>query len=153
MSENDMRVGDTERHEVTEQLSDHFAAGRLDHAEFSERTEHALGARTRGELDDVLQDLPMLPISVQADPPSVSLPGPGDRPHSPRVQWRRSMLYTWAAFGVFFIVLWALTGAGYFWPMWPILGWGIGVATSGIRAYNQPEIAPGNDEGPASLER
>ena len=26
------------------------------------------------------------------------------------------------------VVIWALTSAGYFWPLWPILGWGIGVA-------------------------
>ena len=25
------------------------------------------------------------------------------------------------------IVIWATTGAGYFWPIWPILGWGVGL--------------------------
>jgi hypothetical protein len=25
------------------------------------------------------------------------------------------------------IVIWLATGAGYFWPIWPMLGWGIGV--------------------------
>ena len=25
------------------------------------------------------------------------------------------------------VVIWALTGAAYFWPVWPMLGWGIGV--------------------------
>ncbi len=24
--------------------------------------------------------------------------------------------------------IWAVTGAGYFWPVWPIMGWGIGLA-------------------------
>jgi hypothetical protein len=23
--------------------------------------------------------------------------------------------------------IWAVTGAGYFWPVWPLLGWGIGI--------------------------
>ena len=27
------------------------------------------------------------------------------------------------------IAIWALTGMGYFWPVWPILGWGIGVVS------------------------
>lgn len=27
----------------------------------------------------------------------------------------------------FLIAIWAATGAGFFWPMFPILGWGIGV--------------------------
>ena len=25
------------------------------------------------------------------------------------------------------IVVWAMTGAGFFWPIFPLLGWGIGV--------------------------
>lgn len=25
--------------------------------------------------------------------------------------------------------IWALTGADYFWPIWPMMGWGIGVAS------------------------
>jgi hypothetical protein len=23
------------------------------------------------------------------------------------------------------IAIWAVTGAGYFWPIWPIMGWGM----------------------------
>jgi hypothetical protein len=29
------------------------------------------------------------------------------------------------------VVLWALSGFGYFWPMWPILGWGTGLLGHG----------------------
>jgi hypothetical protein len=25
------------------------------------------------------------------------------------------------------IAIWAATGAGYFWPVWPMMGWGIGL--------------------------
>src|SRR5918994_1248594 len=36
------------------------------------------------------------------------------------------------------IMIWALTGAGYFWPIWPILGWGVWegprLARIGLRA-------------------
>jgi hypothetical protein len=28
----------------------------------------------------------------------------------------------------FLVALWAVTGRGYFWPIWPMLGWGIGLA-------------------------
>lgn len=26
------------------------------------------------------------------------------------------------------VAIWAATGASYFWPIWPMLGWGIGIA-------------------------
>jgi class 3 adenylate cyclase len=32
---------------------------------------------------------------------------------------------------VLLIGIWAASGGGYFWPVWPILGWGIGVAAHG----------------------
>jgi hypothetical protein len=31
------------------------------------------------------------------------------------------------ALSVLLVAIWALTGAGYFWPIWPILGVGLGV--------------------------
>lgn len=46
----------------------------------------------------------------------------------------RIHLRIYLTFVVFFVLLWALTGGGYFWPIWPALGWGIGVATQGIFA-------------------
>jgi hypothetical protein len=27
------------------------------------------------------------------------------------------------------VAIWAMTGADYFWPMWPALGWGIALMT------------------------
>ena len=33
------------------------------------------------------------------------------------------------------VVIWAMTGAGYFWPVFPILGWGIGVFFNGWDVY------------------
>ncbi len=65
MSDKSLRVGDSERDEVAAQLSEHFAAGRLTISEFNERTEQALSSRTRGELDLVLNDLPVLPVTVR----------------------------------------------------------------------------------------
>lgn len=142
MSEHEMRVGDSERDETASQLSEHFAAGRLDHSEFAERTEQALSARTRGELDLVLNDLPALPVTAK---PSTSTPATTEvspSQLSERAEWRRSTLSTWAVFAVFFVILWAVTGGGYFWPVFPILGWGIGVAVSGIQAYRRPSALP-----------
>ncbi len=38
------------------------------------------------------------------------------------------------------VVIWALSGAGYFWPIWSILGWGIGVAFNAWAVYIQRPI-------------
>jgi uncharacterized ion transporter superfamily protein YfcC len=35
----------------------------------------------------------------------------------------------------FLVVIWAMTNAGFFWPVIPILGWGIGVVANAWDAY------------------
>lgn len=47
--------------------------------------------------------------------------------------WRS--LGTWVVLSIFFVLIWALTGMGYFWPAWPIAGIAIGVAFSAFSAY------------------
>lgn len=138
MSDQDQRIGDSERDEATARLAEHFAAGRLTRFELDERTEQALSARTRGELDRLMIDLP--PASAEALPTETveTTTGLTVATQQTPAAWRRAMLAPWAVFGVFFIILWAATGAGYFWPIWPIMGWGIGVAVTGISAYNSP---------------
>ena len=38
------------------------------------------------------------------------------------------------------VVIWALSGAGYFWPIWPILGWGVGLAFNAWAVYVRKPI-------------
>jgi hypothetical protein len=38
------------------------------------------------------------------------------------------------------VAIWALSGVGYFWPIWPILGWGVGLAFNGWAVYLQRPI-------------
>lgn len=54
----EIRIGNAEREEALQRLSEHFAAGRLSVAEFDERSAVVAAARTRGELDEVFTDLP-----------------------------------------------------------------------------------------------
>jgi 2TM domain len=35
------------------------------------------------------------------------------------------------------VIVWAATGAGYFWPAWVIGGWGIGMVFQGYDAYGR----------------
>jgi hypothetical protein len=50
------------------------------------------------------------------------------------------------------VVIWALSGQGYFWPVWPILGWGVGLAIHGWtvffdRPVSEEEIRKEMDRG------
>jgi hypothetical protein len=54
----EVRVGDAERERAAEALADHYAAGRLDHAEYVERLDAIWTARTRADLDMLFHDLP-----------------------------------------------------------------------------------------------
>jgi hypothetical protein len=54
----DMRVGDAERAEIADHLARHFSDGRLDEAEFSDRLDKAMRAKTMADLSGLLSDLP-----------------------------------------------------------------------------------------------
>jgi hypothetical protein len=73
-----MRISDTDRQRAVDELRRHFAAGRLDVDEFSNRLEKALGASTLEDLDKLMSDLPMMRI---ADP--VGSTGAGRPRHLP----------------------------------------------------------------------
>jgi uncharacterized membrane protein len=53
-----IRVSDAERTQMSEILSKHYAEGRLDDSEFKLRLDKAMGAKTRGDLSGLLNDLP-----------------------------------------------------------------------------------------------
>jgi hypothetical protein len=53
-----MRISDAERAEVADRLSKHYSDGRLDQAEFNERLDRAMKAKTRADLNGLFADLP-----------------------------------------------------------------------------------------------
>jgi hypothetical protein len=54
----DLRVSDAERAEVADRLSKHYSDGRLDQAEFDERVDQAMRAKTQSDLHGLFDDLP-----------------------------------------------------------------------------------------------
>jgi len=47
-----------------------------------------------------------------------------------RLQAKRefgSNLVAYVVINAFLVAVWAMTGAGYFWPAWVLAGWGVGV--------------------------
>ena len=53
-----LRVSDAERDAAATELAEHLKDGRLDTAEFDERVGQAVTAKTRGDLDRLMADLP-----------------------------------------------------------------------------------------------
>jgi class 3 adenylate cyclase len=122
-----VRASDRDREQVVKLLREHYSAGRLSDDELDTRTEGAYGARTVGELEALTLDLPSA---------EVALPAPARRPAPERELTPvgrglrlsvRIHLIVYVLVNVVLIGIWAASGAGYFWPIWPILGWGIGV--------------------------
>lgn len=130
------RASDRDRDRTTDLLREHHAAGRLDPEEFNERLDKALAAKTIGELDELLSDLPVIdsyPLPTASLPPrghsSASLPSDallgqvasGHGRFSPA--WRAAWA-SWASVTLVCVVVWLLTGAGYPWPLWVAGPWG-----------------------------
>jgi hypothetical protein len=108
-----LRVADADRERVADRLRHAAGEGRLAPEELEERLEAAFAARTQADLAPLVADLP-------DEPP----PRPGPRPPSRR-GGGHGELRAFVATSILLVAIWALTGAGYFWPVWPILGWGV----------------------------
>lgn len=50
-----------------------------------------------------------------------------------RVFWLHAVV--WGAVGLLLVTIWALAGAGFPWFLFPVLGWGVGLAAHGATAY------------------
>ncbi|MFZ2176761.1 MAG: DUF1707 domain-containing protein [Rhodococcus sp. (in: high G+C Gram-positive bacteria)] len=79
MEARDLRVSDAEREHVGELLQRAVGQGMLSLGEFTERMDTALAAKTRGELNAVLVDLPGIQLISDFTPP----PYPA-RPYAPQ---------------------------------------------------------------------
>ena len=49
----------------------------------------------------------------------------------------RQTVFAYLVVNALLIGIWAVSGAGYFWPVWVIGGWGIGLAFQAWGAYGQ----------------
>lgn len=62
-----MRVSDADRAEIADRLAKHYSDGRLDQAEFDDRLDRAMRAKTRADLVGLLADLPEGQVLVPED--------------------------------------------------------------------------------------
>jgi Flp pilus assembly protein TadB len=102
-SDPSLRIGDKERNDAAEALSQHYSAGRLDDTELKERLDRAMSAKTGADLAGLTTDLPSLdPVAPQPPVP----PGP-----------RRHRNGLWVVLGVIFLLT-AFAHGPFWWPWW-----------------------------------
>jgi hypothetical protein len=125
-----LRAADVDRQFVAERLKAALDEGRLSLGEYDDRLKETYAARTYGDLDRILDDLPGFhPMSdselMPAEPVSVEPVAPGRKKdgskHNP--QWLIGIWSAWLVAVSVNVVIWALVSisdgdAAYFWPMW-----------------------------------
>jgi hypothetical protein len=47
-------------------------------------------------------------------------------------------LLAYVLVNAFLVAIWAMSDSGFFWPVFPIMGWGIGVAFNAWDVYRRP---------------
>jgi hypothetical protein len=50
----------------------------------------------------------------------------------------RAHLLAYLLVNGFIVVIWAITDSGFFWPIFPIFGWGIGLVFNAWDVYREP---------------
>ena len=133
-----IRASDADRDRATALLREHHAAGRLTAEEFHERMDAALAAKTLGEIDDLLADLPVIDLyqlpheSLRrpAGLPHQSLRRPPGLPHqslvprdpgAPLAERFPVAMGAWAVVTGTLVAIWAVAavvGVGTWFPWW-----------------------------------
>jgi Domain of unknown function (DUF1707) len=134
-----IRASDDDRERTVALLREHHAAGRLTVEEFNERMDKAYAAKTLGDLDELMTDLPAIDLYRLPDaslPPHYrrQIPGAGFQAAAGAggLAWghgRFSPVWaaawvSWFSVTLLCFVMWALSGAGYLWPLWIAGPWG-----------------------------
>ena len=157
-----VRAGDADRDRTVAALGEGMAAGRLTAEEFHQRLDLAYAARTRGELDRLVADLPATDLGQL---PSAALDRPAARPRSAgrRPSWPaeaqagrlspawRAAWGSWLAISLFLFAIWLLSGAaGGLWFLWVVVPLGVlmlGRWVTGAPAHGNRRLAARRDPG------
>jgi len=111
-----IRASDEDRGRTAAALGEHYAAGRLTLEEFHERLDKVYAAKTLGELDRLMADLPRTDLGR---PPQRRAAGPVQVPAGgSTLAWRTAWRF-WLAISVVAFMIWLLGGArGGLWFLW-----------------------------------
>jgi fatty acid desaturase len=124
-----VRAGDRDRDRTANQLGQALSQGYLAFEEYENRLQATFVAHTTGELRQLVADLPLSQLR-RNDPQRQAA-----RQRAARLGVRIH-LGAYLAMVLIVLTVWLAVGltagAWYFWPIWPILGAGIGVASHAI---------------------
>jgi hypothetical protein len=129
-----IRASDEDRDRTVSLLREHHAAGRLTPEEFNDRIDKAYEAKTMGELDELMADLPAIDLYRLPDAslpryrgaaPAASLPGSLMRSRgdvAARGRFSPAWMAAWGSWlsvSLLCMVIWVIAGAsGFPWPVW-----------------------------------
>lgn len=123
----EMRAADSDRDQIAERLADALAEGRLDMGEYDARLAQAMGAKTLGELERIVDDLPLSRSQVEQEQKAAE--------ERRRDAARKAMLDRWRGWigiAVLLNVIWLFTviSSGHFNFYWPAIPLGIMAAVN-----------------------
>lgn len=127
-----IRAADADRERTAQLLREHHAVGRLTAEEFDERLSKAFAAKTLGDLDELLADLPAIDLyqlpSAGIRPTRRGGSGSGQRMErradGGQLQARMATWGGWAVGSVLIVAAWLVVGillGGGFWAPWFLL--------------------------------
>jgi Domain of unknown function (DUF1707) len=134
-----LRASDADRERTVQLLREHHAEGRLDMEEFHERLNAAYEAKTIGDLDEILADLPGIDLyrlpsaALRPAPPGTGGWQPARRPGGSVVR-QAGQWGAWTAASSVLVVTWLVVGAvsgGFAWLPWfllIIIPWAIAIS-------------------------
>ena len=128
-----IRASDADRDRATALLQEHHAAGRLTAEEFHDRMDKALDAKTLGEIDELLADLPAIDLYRLPDASLRRIPPRAGQSLVPRDPGGASparlppgavAFGAWATATSALIAVWAVLaviGVGTWFPWWALI--------------------------------
>ncbi|MCW2766948.1 MAG: hypothetical protein JWO11_2907 [Nocardioides sp.] len=132
-----LRASDLDRDLVQQVLTEAYADGRLDRAEFDERSEHTVAARTLGELPPLMQDLVSSRALAKPGSTDLATATPDElraRAVEKYASDRREALLGFLGPSLICWAIWAAVMLGGFpWPLFVMLGTGINLLRTLVR--------------------
>jgi hypothetical protein len=127
------RIGDADRESVARLVAEATGEGLLQFDEMDERLSRVLAARTGGELAAVTADLPDAWLRERRGAAQrMHTVAAARRGFAEHLRWylvvMAGLVAVWATVGM-------TAGLWYPWPVWPALGWGLGLFSHARAAY------------------